>query len=707
MCLTALYHKSQGSITVFLSLIILLVLSIVLVSIENARLTSAYTRSREISYMALDSCFSAYAKEVFDDYGLMMLWKSDSEFSELYHTYVEKNCEYSEAFIVKPIDFLSLKCEDVTIAGMTMVTDNDCELIENQIYDYMKYAVAEEVLDRMIGDSQSLSQSEGVNRFNDKLENCSDALTEVESSVGEIYENIREIKTIEYNPKEVLSDMNHRLEELRAVPVDHDEYNKAVRDDLFNLFKQEYRKYNEWQKVAVSSLNNISEETNHYYEYTDMAKKEVNSVKAELENSQESFSEDIYHVMEEEIEGIRQQVLSVDHDHYKVRSNSETAMIQQEIVNNVTADMADIMEELGELDYGGNKISLYDKDGTFTERMQVCVLNAMKDAEGYDIETLGVNYEQQGSGRKKNEIVDFVKKIKKEGVINYIVTDNLSSKKLEGISELPSKISGKSGGGDGGSRRKYGQAEEIKRKALAGQYILDNFNCYIDNGSEALDYEIEYIIAGKSSDKDNIKEVIDKLIEIREGFNLIYLMKDSEKREEAYAMAAAITGFTGMPVVIRITQFLILGAWAYAESVIDVRDLLAGYKVSVLKNSDEWNLSLTGIKNMAKASGLSKANKSQEDSRTKRKGLSYEDYLRYLLFSQNRAEQIYRILDIIQSNMCLKYNDKFRVSECILKVDVDAEYKIKRLFSDIGFVRKMIYDNIRGFDFEISQVYGY
>ena len=61
-------QKRNGSITLFLSLIILIVISLVLTSVENARISSAYTRENEISYMALDSCFSSYAKEVFDEY---------------------------------------------------------------------------------------------------------------------------------------------------------------------------------------------------------------------------------------------------------------------------------------------------------------------------------------------------------------------------------------------------------------------------------------------------------------------------------------------------------------------------------------------------------------------------------------------------------------------------------------------------------------
>ena len=85
--------KQKGSITVFLSLILLLILSVVCTVIESTRLSCAYSRSNEITYMALDSCFSSYAKEVFEDYGIMIMWKNQEELLNSYNMYCSKNTE--------------------------------------------------------------------------------------------------------------------------------------------------------------------------------------------------------------------------------------------------------------------------------------------------------------------------------------------------------------------------------------------------------------------------------------------------------------------------------------------------------------------------------------------------------------------------------------------------------------------------------------
>ena len=233
---------------------------------------------------------------------------------------------------------------------------------------------------------------------------------------------------------------------------------------------------------------------------------------------------------------------------------------------------------------------------------------------------------------------------------------------------------------------------------MVGQYIFNKFLCYTsDSSGDCLDYEIEYILKGKANDKDNLKEVIEDILIIREGFNFIYLLSDSQKKQEAYAMATAITGFTGMPVVIRITQVLILAAWAYAESIVDVKELLEGKRVSIVKTSEEWNLSLTGIKNLS-----SKDGKKQNSS-----GLLYEDYLRVFLFSQNKSLQIYRILDVVQINIAKKYNSLYKINDCIVSVKLESEYRVKRLFTDIGFIRNIIKQKNKGYIFEIYQEYCY
>lgn len=684
-------EKMEGSITVFLSLILLLILSLICTTIETSRIASADARCKEITYMALDSCFSGYAREVFEDYGIMVLWQNEDDFISIYQDYVTKNSDYQDDFKSKPIDLLSVRYQDVAIEEIKRVTDSKGALVENQIYEYMKLALSEDVINAILQSSTELSQNDDINDFNSKMEQCSDTLSEVENTVGDIYNDVQEITGIEYSPKDVLTEMKTKLEEIKAVPPDSD-YNKAVRDNLFEVYKQEFRKYKEWEEKNIATMTEILVCTNDYQVYTTSATQQINTITEELEKAKEENQTELYDVMLQEVKSIREEILSFETDKYNVMNNKQNIIEQKKITDRVKSDMQPIMEGMKELDYSGNKLSNYEGNEAFVEQMCECVEKAVSDIEGYNKNSLSVQYESKGGEKKENEIVEFVKQIKEDGIMNYIAAGDLSEKKID-TSQLPSKQYEKQG-----DMNSYGAAEDAIRKALVGQYIFDKFYCYTDKQTGGyLDYEIEYILAGKQSDKENLSEVVDKLLAIREGFNLIYLLKDTAKREEAYAMAMTITGFTGMPVLIRTTQFLILGAWAYAESVVDVKDLLEGYKVKVMKGTDEWNLSLTGIQNLA----------STDKEKENRTGLSYEDYLRFLLFCQNHTEQVYKTLDIMELNIRSRYNDNFRFSECISNIKLKTTFKVNRLFTGLAFTKNYIQENNNGFMIAFSQVYGY
>lgn len=647
--------------------------------------------------MALDSCFSSYAREVFDEYGLMVLWKSDSALLEAYEGYLEKNGNYQNDFKLRPADLMKIEWEQPALSGKQTAIDGQGELLEQQIFEYMQYAVADDLAALLAGDIGTLAQSRDVEEVNAKLEDCNSALENMEDSVGEIYDSIERVQSIENSPEEVLETMKLRLEEIRAIPIDDDEYNKTVRDNTFHLFRFEFRKYYEWQKTAREAFDNMLSGTREYYQNMVVAQSEAKEAKQTLDSKKEALSGELFDVLEGEINDLYTQVLSIDTDSYGVVKNEENAVRQKAIVDLVVEDMSEILEEMWNLDDSDNRLYIYDKDGTFIEKMYRCVCDACRDIQGYSAAALQVQYEAGSSQKTKNEVVEFVKKIKKEGVLSYIVSGKISDKKITDREALPSSLATGYTEKSWTSRTK---TEDTLRRVLLGQYILDKFSCFLNPQQGKIDYEIEYILAGKWSDRDNLTEIVNKIVLIREGFNLLFLLQDTQKREEAYSLAVTVTGFTGMPVVIRITQLLILGAWAYAESVVDVRDLLAGYRVPVMKKEEEWNLSLTGVKNLLSEDRT-------EEEKKNRKGLAYEDYLRYLLFAQDRAEQIYRLSDLIQMNMCQRYNEDFRLAECLVGVEVDVDYRIRRLFTEFGFLKRMISEGGSGFETSLTQRYGY
>ena len=96
------------------------------------------------------------------------------------------------------------------------------------------------------------------------------------------------------------------------------------------------------------------------------------------------------------------------------------------------------------------------------------------------------------------------------------------------------------------------------------------------------------MLAGKGSDKENLESVIKRLLFVREAANITHILGDGDKRAKTLGMAEALAGFTGNPAVVRLVQTGVIAAWAYVESILDIRALLAGDRVALLKNGDEW-----------------------------------------------------------------------------------------------------------------------
>ena len=65
--------KVKGSITIFLSLSLSLIASVLFYTLESCHLDALIARSEGITYLSLDSLFSQYCLPLFENYGLFCL----------------------------------------------------------------------------------------------------------------------------------------------------------------------------------------------------------------------------------------------------------------------------------------------------------------------------------------------------------------------------------------------------------------------------------------------------------------------------------------------------------------------------------------------------------------------------------------------------------------------------------------------------------
>ena len=237
-----------------------------------------------------------------------------------------------------------------------------------------------------------------------------------------------------------------------------------------------------------------------------------------------------------------------------------------------------------------------------------------------------------------------------------------------------------------------GNEDTLKKNVLSTEYVAKHFICYTDTspgdndraGSSALlDYEMEYIIGGEHNDRENVYKVINQLSVIREVVNLSYLISSQDKMSEAYMLAAALVGVTGCDLAVRLVQYIIVSIWAYAESIVELRKLLEGETIALIKNRDNWILQLSSlvdeklnlqslINNITSYEAVN--NKVEENSRDN--SIGYKEYLKLLIMFMNKSDRNYRIAALMELRMIMYGHSGFRMKNYIYAAFGAAHFKM-------------------------------
>ena len=146
--------------------------------------------------------------------------------------------------------------------------------------------------------------------------------------------------------------------------------------------------------------------------------------------------------------------------------------------------------------------------------------------------------------------------------------------------------------------------------------------------------------------------------------NLLSILGDNEKRSEARLLAASLTGAASATPIADIVAFFIMGVWAFAESVEDVRALLRGEKVPLIKGSSDWKLDLDELFHFVD-------NQEKIHDSGGKNGLDYGQYLKGFFLIQDPAQRNERMLDMMQYNLSRKQKS-FRMKRCAVGMAVEC-----------------------------------
>ncbi len=264
----------------------------------------------------------------------------------------------------------------------------------------------------------------------------------------------------------------------------------------------------------------------------------------------------------------------------------------------------------------------------------------------------------------------WIKNIKKNGVLAIVMSEDVSQKTID-TSDTIGKRSLETG------TMTVDDSLSVTQKVLFYLYIDTFFLDASESGAttestatseqsleRALDYELEYMIAGKAGDKENLTAVVRRLLLLREAANLTYLESDSQKRKEAAAIASVLSLVVGQPELEEVILQGVLAAWAYAESLSDVRILLEGGSVSLVKTSDQWHTELGSL-----SSSIYSTSGSEQTT-----GLTYANYLQMLLWTTGDDLVAQRAMDLIEKSADVK------MDQMLARVNYTCEFQATALF---------------------------
>lgn len=304
-------------------------------------------------------------------------------------------------------------------------------------------------------------------------------------------------------------------------------------------------------------------------------------------------------------------------------------------------------------------------------------VNDSLDASGSQTE--GEDMEEGPSLSDEENPFRIMQKIKKEGILSVVIPKGKKvSEKSVDLSGQASKRTLKKGYGTFPTRKGLDQTTE---KLLYNEYLLKTFGYAFRQASEqsegtdesgekewqsdrsdALAYELEYILQGKGSDKENLESVLFRLFLLRISGNYGCLSKDMGRMAEAEALAVTISALLLMPEAVEALKQMILVAWAGGESVMDLRCLLDGRKVPLVKSADKWVVSLSQLPLLLTDGGSVRGNDSGE-------GVGYSDYIRMFLFLKSVPEITMRTLDCVEEALHSKHI-LFQADQCVTKLEI-------------------------------------
>lgn len=601
-----------GQITVFLSLILVLLVSVLCGVLETARSHVLKFQMETAMDSAMESVTAEYSTELFRRFGLLYCY-DDGNLAGRIQKYLERYGEYG--------GWTPFTADSVQVTNRRCAADDGGAVFIQSAADYMRYGIVEELLEETDFYKRIAEQSQWVSQFMNRI--------------GSWSEEVFGLETLTAKLSDGLSTLKRETEGLHSIVNSWSDGTDV----------------NGIQNQAAAVLKLLQDgigRTQQYQSLSETLKRGFSSITDEFAQQREQLEEDFRQMVDQEITSVNS---------YIQESGERYLQVMQ--VDSALKEKLDILEQLAGWTPPAQEETPQNRPQEQSQKQSLEQLTGLLgNLDFTQLLPVSENISGESGGAR---FLRTVRELKTKGILALVMDadEKLSERKM--TDDIPSKRLTADMG------QKSLKQITIRDAALFNEYLAAQFDCFTDREDETV-YDLEYIIGNSDSDRENLAEAAGQLLLMREGLNLIYLYTDQAKRQQAEALAVGLVGFTGIGPLIAVVTFLILSAWAFAESVYDVRLLLAGEKVGLIKTAKDWHMTIEQIFQLREM-------KIEEGTG----GLTYKWYLRILLLLKDRQQKAFRAMDAVEYHM-RKSIPGFCIERCCAGFTAQIALSGRRIF---------------------------
>lgn len=654
-------NMCRAQITVMATLVFMIVISFVTTCVNAAAMSGYNTVIKQACSLSDESVFTAYSNDMLRQFDIFALKKSDI-INDKVNQYIKTSINTHS----KDIQLVNAQYDEYRY-----MTDNGGYGVEEQIVRYMQSGGYIDVIRDYNSVKDGIKQSDSVSKVSSDIVEVKDTAQESWIDMKQLINVCDNIGDKEDELQQYAKQLVNTVNTLKKEELTQDELDNTKKDIAENV--EEIRDAaDEIKDMSYKIYDIIDTYEGHMTDTT----QQISASYEALKRHKEELGYTVYSAMKDDINNM---------ESCGEEQNGSPVDVVEAAVDN---DISVLDELLKKSDINIRQDESIDNIINMSENVQrLCgELKVREVADRYR------EYIDEDDSKQDINVLTRIYKLFKEGITGLVIDTDISDKTIEYDNLADSVVTGTA-------------CDDISnlsiRSALVNEYIISrfqNYTDYIDSENKGtkdilsedrlLDYETEYILCGGKSDKDNLCEVITKLSHIREGANLLYLITDSQKKNECFTLAVQILGYTGNMVLIKAAQYLIMTLWAYAESIVELRGLYSGESISIIKNAGDWETDINGLINLGRENISSGSVQWLKNAGKNRKGtvqpddketdeilsLDYAGYLRILLLMQNGTTRNARVMSAMELVMVALGHNDFRMKDYIYEADGTATF---------------------------------